>query len=139
MRMVTDWVWNRIIDAAREAGFDDLNPAHFALFRYPGLSGRRPSEVAAQFLITKQSVNDLIGHLEAHGYIRREPDPSDRRARVIRLTRSGTRLQRVVRDAAKRCEDEIAALLGPTSFRHLQDALAEMSTLTDEDRPIPAG
>jgi DNA-binding MarR family transcriptional regulator len=53
------------------------------------LDGLRPIELAERLRITKQSVNDLLGHLEQHGYLIREPDPADRRARVLRLTAKG--------------------------------------------------
>jgi DNA-binding MarR family transcriptional regulator len=132
MRMAADWVWRCILDATSDAGFDDLNPAHVGLFRYPGPDGRRPSEVAAHLLITKQSVNDLLGHLEDCGYLRREPDPDDRRARIIRLTRSGKRLVAVVRTAAQQCEADIADVLGPERFAEFRSALETLEPLTSE-------
>ena len=49
------------------------------------------AKLADQVGITKQSVNDLLGHLEGHGYLVRVPDPADGRARVIRLTAKGQR------------------------------------------------
>ena len=58
--------------------------------------GLRPSQLADQRGITKQSVNDLLGHLEGHGYLVREPDSADGRARVIRLTSKGRRLQQAI-------------------------------------------
>jgi DNA-binding MarR family transcriptional regulator len=137
MRMVNDWVWNRIIAATTDAGFDDLNPAHIALFRYPGPEGRRPSTLAAHFLITKQSVNDLLSHLDERGYLTREPDPDDGRARVIKLTPPGKRLVSVVRDAAKECEDRMADVLGPERFHNLKEAMGALDVLVAEDRPIP--
>jgi len=42
--------------------------------------------LADQLQITKQSVNDLLRHLEQHGYITRQHDPTDGRARIVRLT-----------------------------------------------------
>ena len=64
---------------------DDLNAAHVGLWGYPGLEGPRPSQLADQVGITKQSVNELLAHLEQHGYLSRVPDSADGRARVIRL------------------------------------------------------
>ena len=45
--------------------------------------------LAEEVGITKQSVNDLLGHLEGRGYLVRVPEPVDGRARVIRLTAKG--------------------------------------------------
>ena len=40
--------------------------------------------------ITKQSMARLVAHLERHGYVRRVPDPSDRRAKLVRATARGS-------------------------------------------------
>jgi hypothetical protein len=83
MRFAWQWLWKQIFSGVVAAGYDDVNPAHVALFRYPGLDQQRPSALAEQLQITKQSVNDLPGHLEHHGYVTREPDPNDGRARIV--------------------------------------------------------
>ena len=52
LRVVSNSVRDRVFDAVVAAGFDDLNPAHVQMFRYPGLDGMRPSQVAAELQIT---------------------------------------------------------------------------------------
>jgi DNA-binding MarR family transcriptional regulator len=133
LRVVWQWVRDQIYAGVVEAGYEDLNPAHVALFRYPSFDGLRPSELAAQRQITKQSVNDLVGHLEAHGYLVRKPDPVDRRARVVRLTATGRRLEQVIHDQARLAELRIAEMLGPQAFAHLRRALEELSRRVTED------
>src|SRR3984957_11478804 len=70
------WQWVRVqlFAGVVGAGFDNLSAAHVALWRYPGLEGVRPSQLADRVGITKQSVKDLLGHLEGHGYLLRVPD-----------------------------------------------------------------
>ena len=68
MRVGWQWVRDQIYAGVVAAGYDDLNPAHVGLIRYPTLSGLRPTQLAEQVGITKQSVNDLLGHLERHNY-----------------------------------------------------------------------
>jgi DNA-binding MarR family transcriptional regulator len=118
------------------AGFDDLNAAHVGLWRYPGLDGLRPSQLADQRGITKQSVNDLLGHLERHGYLVREPDSADGRARVIRLTSKGRRLQKTIYAEAGAAQLRIAEILGVRRFAQLHSSLgllAERFTEATED------
>jgi DNA-binding MarR family transcriptional regulator len=126
MRLVWQWIWAQNFEAVVRAGYDDLNPAHVGLFRYPTLDGCRPTDIAHQMQITKQSVHELVGHLEAHGYLVREPDPSDRRARVVRLTAKGRQLETLIRTQAHHAEEHIAAMLGPRRFRQLQHALDDL-------------
>lgn len=123
MRVVWQWVRDEMYAGVVAAGYDDLNAAHVGLWRYPGLDGLRPSQLADEAGITKQSVNDLLGHLERHGYLRRVADPDDGRARVIRLTARGRRLQGVIYAEARAAQLRIAEILGPRRFAQLHDSL----------------
>ncbi len=128
LRVGWQFVWEQIFSGVLAAGYDDLNPAHIGAFRYPTLDRQRPTELADQLQITKQSVNDLLAHLEQRGYLTREPDPTDGRARIIRLTAKGRRLEKTVNRAAQAAERHIAELLGPNEFSHLRHALQDLVT-----------
>jgi DNA-binding MarR family transcriptional regulator len=135
LRPCWQWVWQRISAGVLESGFDDLNPAHIGLFRHPGFDGRRPTEVAEQMQITKQSVNELLAHLEQRGYLTREPDPTDGRARIIRVTAKGRHLEDVINAQARAAELEIADHLGPRRFAQLKSALTEFAAYASQDTP----
>jgi DNA-binding MarR family transcriptional regulator len=123
LRVVWQWVRDQMYAGVVAAGYDDLNAAHVGLWRYPGLDGLRPSQVADQAGITKQSVNDLLGHLERHGYLGRVPDSADGRARLIRLTPKGQRLQDTIYAEAGAAQLRIAEILGPRRFAQLHSSL----------------
>jgi DNA-binding MarR family transcriptional regulator len=123
LRVVWQWVRGQLYEGVVAAGYDDLNAAHVGLWRYPGLDGQRPSKLADQVGITKQSVNDLLGHLERHGYLSRVPDSGDGRARVIRLTSKGRRLGQTIYAEAGVAERRIAEILGPRRFAQLHSSL----------------
>ena len=124
-----------IYEGVTAAGFDDLRPAHVTLFRWPGPDGRRPTEVAADAQITKQALNDLLRDLEQRGYLERHPDPSDNRARIIRLTRRGKRLHKVAVGIHAQVEDEWAGKLGRKEFEKLRDQLGRL--VDGISRPAP--
>jgi len=123
LRVAWQWVREQMYAGVVAAGFDDLNAAHVGLWRYPGLDGLRPSQLADRAGITKQSVNDLLGHLERHGYLLRVPDSADGRVRVIRLTSKGRRLQETIYAEAGAAQLRIAEILGPRRFAQLQNSL----------------
>jgi DNA-binding MarR family transcriptional regulator len=77
--------------------------------------------------ITRQSVHELLTHMEEHGYLAREADASNGRARVVRLTATGRRLELEIRAQAGAAEAHIAALLGARRFLHLSDGLLELA------------
>ena len=123
LRVVWQWVRDQLYAGVVAAGYDDLNSAHVGLWRYPGLQGLRPSQLADRVGITKQSVNDLLGHLERHGYLLRVPDSADGRGRVIRLTSKGRRLEQTIYAEAGAAQLRIAEILGPRRFAQLQSSL----------------
>jgi DNA-binding MarR family transcriptional regulator len=135
MRIAWQWVRDQIYAGVVAAGYDDLNAAHVGLFRHPTFDGLRPSQLADTVGITKQSVNDLLGHLERHGYLERVPDSADGRARVIRLTPKGRRLGQTINTEARAAQLRIAEILGPRRFAQLHSSL---EILTEQLAGSPA-
>ena len=125
-RLVWQWVRQQIETQVVAAGFDDLNPAHIGVFRNPGIDGRRPGEVADAMQITKQSVNELLGHLERRGYLTREVDPTDSRSRRIRLTERGSALSAVIIRAAEEAERAAGDLVGEARMAEVVGTLTEL-------------
>ncbi len=139
MRVVWQWTWGLINEAAARAGYDDVNPAHLSLFRYPGLDGQRLTDIAQRLQITKQSVHELIGHLERFGYLAREPDPTNRRARLVRLTTKGHRLQEVIRLQALDAERQIASIVGDRRLTQMKATLAILLDAIAPAESAPTG
>jgi DNA-binding MarR family transcriptional regulator len=79
----------RIAEELAVAGFDDIRPAHTAVFQHIKEDGSRLSELAQRAQLTKQSMGYLVDYLEERGYVERRPDAADRRASLIFLTERG--------------------------------------------------
>jgi DNA-binding MarR family transcriptional regulator len=135
--VVWQWVRDQLYAGVVAAGYDDLNAAHVGLWRYPGLDGLRPSQLADRRGITKQSVNDLLGYLEQHGYLLRVPDSVDGRARVIRLTPKGWRLQKTIYAEAASAQRRIEEILGPRRFAQLHSSLELLTEELADSLAVP--
>lgn len=132
MRTIWQWVWERNYAGVAAAGYDDITPAHIGMFRYPTLDWRRPTEIADQLQISKQSVHELLTHLERQGYLTRQQDPTDGRARIVRLTDRGRALEKTINELAGASERHIAELLGERRFAQLRLTLEELSSKLSE-------
>jgi DNA-binding MarR family transcriptional regulator len=126
LRVAIDDVRARIYQGVVAAGFDDVRPAHVTLFRWPGPHGRRPMEVAADTQLSKQRVNDLLRDLERLGYLELDVDPSDARARIIRLTARGKRLHKTAVEIHAGIETEWAAAVGGRQYEQLRETLLRL-------------
>jgi len=108
------------------AGFDDLRPAHTAVFQHIEADGSRLTDLAERAQITKQSMSYLVDHLERHGYLERRPDPSDRRATLLCLTQRGWDQVRTALAIIAALEAEWARELGAERIEQLRDTLAAL-------------
>ena len=134
MRLPWEAVLERMLAALHENGFDDIDGPQLTVLLWPGPDGMRPSDLAARMRITKQALNYLLGDLERLGYLRRELDPDDRRARRIALTDRGRALVPVIRGAVARTERDWTAVLGEERFVQLRELLVELNGVVAAER-----
>jgi DNA-binding MarR family transcriptional regulator len=95
-----------------ERGHGVVRAAHGAVFQYLDDTGTTVSLLAARAQITKQAMAELVHYLEAHGYVVRVPDPTDRRAKLVLPTDRGREVVRIAQGVVPEVEDRIAGLLG---------------------------
>lgn len=118
----------RIFESVVTGGdFDDLRPSHGnAMEQLEFEDGVRLTDLAARAGITAQSMGELIDDLEANGYVERQPDPEDGRAKRIFLTARGRANIRVAARATAEVESDLAELLGEDRYEVLRDVLTEI-------------
>lgn len=106
------------------AGFDDLRPAHGNVMEPLAIKdGMRLTELAQQAGMTPQSIGELVDDLVALGYVERRPDPTDRRAKRVHLTRKGRANVAASRDAVTHVERLLEEVLGPRHYVQLRKTL----------------
>ena len=111
-----------------ERGFPDLRPGHASLFlSIDRRSGSRLTDLAENVRLTKQGMMLLVDDLESRGYVRRVPDPSDARAKLVRLTARGRRAAAECRRAVQGLEQRIRRQLGDRRYDTLREVLEELS------------
>jgi DNA-binding MarR family transcriptional regulator len=91
----------------------------WTLYRQPGRS-LRVNELAREVVLSPTAMSRFVDRVEKAGYVRREPDPEDRRALQVSLTDAGVELlRRMWPIYARGIRDRFAAHLGdsPAEFR----------------------
>ncbi|BDT90346.1 MULTISPECIES: MarR family winged helix-turn-helix transcriptional regulator [Nocardia] len=128
----------RVLSALAESGFGDLTVAQARIVAQIDAAGTRLTELAERAQITKQTAGFLIDQVERAGYVTRVPDPSDRRARLVRLTDRGERAAGFANSVAQRVEREWSAHLGAEAMGQLRRALHRLREITDPYDPAAA-
>jgi DNA-binding MarR family transcriptional regulator len=116
-----------IVQRLQASGYTDFLPAHMAVFQHPGPHGRSPGEIARGSSTSKQAMNNLLTQLEKSGYLTREPNPDNRRERVVLLTQRGHDAVPIIREAVAELEDEWRAELGERSYEQLRTLLRKLN------------
>ena len=115
--------------AVRAAGFSEINPGHGVVLRHLGPEGARPSAMAAQARVTRQALSKAVDDLERLGLVRRDVDPSDGRAVIVRYTPRGLAGLQVARKRMEELELQIEEAVGVESWRIARHVLEEIAAL----------
>ena len=121
----------RVFESLAAAGFDDFTPAQARVMQRIGPEGTRLTELAEAAQVTKQTASFLVDQLERSGYVRRTPDPTDARARLVRVAERGLAARPHAEAVVAQVEQEWRAHLGDGRWGQLRDALTRLREITD--------
>lgn len=117
------------------AGFADIAPSWgHNIFFYLREGGLRLTELAERTHTTKQAMRYTVNQLEAAGYVERVSDPTDGRAKIIRLTERGWEVRRAADEIIVSIEGECTRHLGEQRMRQFEDLMKEVSSVLEENR-----
>lgn len=125
------WLENRVIDALIEAGYDDITTAQMKIVQRIGPAGTRLTDLAEQAQVTKQTAGFLVDQLAKAGWVERVADPTDKRARLVRISARGMAAIPVAEAAVAAVETAWEAHLGKRRMAQLRDALTRLREITD--------
>jgi DNA-binding MarR family transcriptional regulator len=117
----------QIVDGVVGAGFPQ-KPSHSAVFAQISAEGSRLSDLARGANMTPQAMGELVDELEELGYLVRKPHPTDRRAKLIVLTKKGEACIAAGISTIRGLEDKITATLGERGHRDLRRLLNKLLT-----------
>jgi DNA-binding MarR family transcriptional regulator len=109
--------------------FSDIRPTHGCVFRYVKGPGLRLTEIAERGNMTKQSAGEIVDDLVARGYVKRVPDPADRRAKLICLTERGEEAQAYGLQLFAEVERRWAERFGAERIAALRETLEEIAAV----------
>jgi DNA-binding MarR family transcriptional regulator len=107
--------------------FPGLRARHYRLLSRLPDGGERLSRLAVASGLSKQALSQTLAPLQDGGYVEVVPDPHDRRARVLRLTRRGRQVNAAVRARLAAVEAEWSAQVGEERWTTARAVLSEVS------------
>lgn len=114
---------NELEGRVADTPYSDIRVSHGCVFGNIDPDGTRLTDLAERAHMTKQSVGEVTTDLEQRGYLERVPDPSDGRAKIIRLTERGRAAQTLGRELIDDIERDWAGRFGAERMAALREAL----------------
>lgn len=103
----------------------DITPAQARALRVlAGADPMRPSALAEALRIAPRSATEVADALEERGWLRRDPDPTDRRATRLVPTEDGRRLLALIDGVRREASQQVLDVLTPAQRRTLHEILA---------------
>jgi DNA-binding MarR family transcriptional regulator len=115
----------QIIDGVVGAGFPQ-KPAHSAVFAQIVPEGSRLTDLARGANMSPQAMGELVDELEELEYVVRQPDPTDRRAKLIVLTPKGRDCIAAGMATVDGIEQQLTERLGVRGHRELRRLLTKV-------------
>jgi DNA-binding MarR family transcriptional regulator len=133
--MAFDEFTDELTRRVAQTDYSDIRPTHGCVFGNIDPDGSRLTDLAERARMTKQSVGEVTSELEHRGYLERVPDPSDGRAKIIRLTEKGRAAQALGRGLIDDIESDWAGRFGAERVAALRDALEAI--VASRGAPVP--
>jgi len=118
----------RIVEGVVGSGLP-IKPRYSAVFAQfgPGTPPtRRAVDLARGAGMSAQAMGELLDELESLGYVRRDIDPTDRRAKLISMTDAGRESLRAGEQVIAGLESDIAGILGEDGRDQLRALLERL-------------
>ncbi|XRQ14059.1 MarR family winged helix-turn-helix transcriptional regulator [Actinomadura welshii] len=122
MRALQDELFERLA----EQGHPEVRPRHGTVLAFLDPAGTRATEISVRSGQHKQIVGTIVDELVRLGYVRREPDPTDRRAKRIVPTERGLDEIAKARAILAGIERRHRRALGDERFDAFKDAFQEI-------------
>jgi DNA-binding MarR family transcriptional regulator len=111
------------------------------LHRLAGHPAARVADLATHFAVGVGAISKMVDRLEARSWVRRTPNPDDRRSSLIELTTSGaTLVAEAQRTFDARLRELLDAALAPDDVTAVASALVALRRSLEADRVgVPVG
>lgn len=115
----------RIWQGLAARGYPDIRPSHSAVIANLGMGAVRVTELAERAQVTQQAMGKMLKELERTGYVARDIDGGDRRAKEIRLTLRGMALVADSREVVSQVRSHYANKIGARQLDELEESLRD--------------
>ncbi|HEB91769.1 MAG TPA: MarR family transcriptional regulator [Deltaproteobacteria bacterium] len=124
--LITERIQSRLMQATMARGHDGLKMSHGRVLPLIGPEGSRIREIARIQRVSRQAMSATTRDLQSLGYLIREPDPTDGRGALLKLTPRGIALIEDAVTALDDLESDLLRILGRARLADLQKTARQL-------------
>lgn len=113
-------------------GYEDFPFASASMLWLLDEGGTRSTVLAQRAGVTKQAMSQLVRLMERQGYLEQVPDPTDTRAKVVRMTERGEAVKTACVEVREELNRKVAKALGVNEAARLEASLDAAAALFGE-------
>jgi DNA-binding MarR family transcriptional regulator len=120
-------------------GYDDFPFASASLLWLLDEGGTRSTVLAQRAGVTKQAMSQLVRLMERQGYLEQVPDPTDTRAKLVRMTGRGGAVTTACVEVRDELNRKVAEVVGADAARKMEANLDAAAIMFGEIAARDAG
>ena len=117
------WMDEGLQQNLRKAGGPEVSHAQSMVILVIGEGVRRPSQIAERLGISRQAVHQSVRELVNMGLVELVPDQEDKRAKIVKLSKTGMPKHLVAADILKNLEAALGQRIGKRKVKQLREVL----------------
>lgn len=117
------WMDEGLQQNLRKAGGPEVSHAQSMVILVIGEGVRRPSQIAERLGISRQAVHQSLRELVAMGLVELVADQEDKRAKVVKLSKTGMPKHLVAAEILEKLENALGTRIGKRKVKQLREAL----------------
>jgi DNA-binding MarR family transcriptional regulator len=122
-----------VVERLARRGYVDFPFASASLLWLLDEGGTRSTLLAQRAGVTKQAMSQLVRQMERQGYLEQVVDPSDTRAKVVRMTARGEAVKTACVEVREELNQQLARAIGVKHAREMESHLNTMTRLSSDE------
>lgn len=114
---------SQAVEKLEKRGYEGISTAHTMMLMNIDMKGMQLTQLGEKIGISRQAITNLVQSMEQKGYLIRSADPSDKRASIVSLTKSGWELIKDIVEIKGEIEEEYCTIVGNEQMSLLRKSL----------------
>lgn len=131
--MLMGLLLRQVRDTFADEDWAGLRQSHFRVLSCVPAAGVSVTDLAERVGMTKQGCGQFVTHLVQSGHLTSDPDPDDRRIRLVQRATLGDRTIAAVTERNLRIERDWAARVGEQRYRTFRQVIEDLALTAPTD------